>query len=80
MLSLASVWDIIDPANPDNVRYQGDGLYSADWSPANPDAADAEIIRRTPGVQVVSDLHPHPDLPGWTRMTFRLDRSAVSQS
>ena len=69
--TIADVLRLIDPVDPENLRWVGGGVYEARWCPPVP-LMEVEVLRRTPGVALESQPFELAELPGWLAVRFRL--------
>jgi hypothetical protein len=67
IISVTKILELIDPVDPDQVQHLGEGVYEAKWAPPILEM-EIEVLRRTPGIEIISDvLEP---LPGWAAIRF----------
>lgn len=62
ILSNVEILSLVDPADPDNLIHEGNGVYVARWLVLSDNGesspfSDAWIIAETPGVEVIEELH-----------------------
>jgi hypothetical protein len=47
-------------------------VWVAKWAPVPVLGGDIEVLRRTPGVEIVVDEYESSDLPGWVAVDFAI--------
>lgn len=71
VLPVTKVWELISPAQPDTIKALNHNEYEACWWTPVP-RMDIEILRRTPGVDIIQDVYEPKTLAAGAAIRFRI--------
>ena len=72
ILTPAQVLNRIRPADPDTLRYIGDGIYRAEWMPGNSPVKDEIYLRGKHNIEIITPLQKSEKLDGSKFLCFRI--------